>query len=233
MCTAFFMYINDFSRIGYCEKAKEADFMVSTSYAPIRVSRIQKDNTTITYPVIYGLPNQNAQNHMNSLIRSVVSELVEAQHAEQDPAPYFQEMIGTFEIKNNQRGILSIVFTNYAFVPKHAHGLTLAKSLTFSINDGKLYNLGDLFNPNVNYESYLSRLIEQQAAIRDLPLLTDKINVQKNQDFYLSDQTLVIYYQAYEITPGYVGLPTFPLPSYTLEPILNQKGPLAKLSGTI
>ncbi|WLV24970.1 DUF3298 domain-containing protein [Aciduricibacillus chroicocephali] len=227
------MYTNAVARIGYCEKVKEADLMVKNAYAPIRVARIEKGNTTIMYPVVYGLSNTTAQNHMNSLIRSVVSELVEAQHAEQDPAPYFQEMLGTFEVKNNQRGILSIVFTNYAYAPKHAHGLNLAKSLTFSIDNGKLYNLNNLFRSDINYESYLSLLIEKQASIRNIPLLNDKINVRKNQDFYLADQTLVIYFQAYEIAPGYAGLPTFPLPAYSLEPILNQDGPLATLSSGI
>ena len=41
-----------------------------------------------------------------------------------------------YEIKNNQRGILSILLTVYTF-SGGAHGLTVCKSITFDVTTGK------------------------------------------------------------------------------------------------
>src|SRR5690625_7638876 len=42
-------------------------------------------------------------------------------------ADAFTEMIGTFEIKTNERNVLSLTLTNYAIAYHYAHGLTLKK----------------------------------------------------------------------------------------------------------
>lgn len=203
--------------------------MTKTAYVPIRFEYVNREGTNIIYPQVTGLANTTAVLRMNNLIQAAVKELIEKQHAEQS-APYFQQMIGTFEIKNNQRGILSIVLSNYAYAPLHAHGLTLAKALTFSVDNGKLYQFEDLFKRNIDYENHLERIIQKQAAIREIPLLADKITLAPDQDFYLADKSLVVFFQAYEITPGYVGLPSFVIPEYSISPILKENGLLAALA---
>lgn len=200
--------------------------------ASIQIVTLSQNGTKISYPQVAGLDSPKAQDAINTSIRSLVNDLIKYQHSEQG-ANQFIEMIGTFEIKNNQRNILSLTIINYAYAALHAHGLTLMKSLTFDTQTGKQYNLKDMFKKGINYTSHLDTLVEQQAKIRDIQLFDPKINIHENQDFYLADKTLVIYFQAYEIAAYVYGLPTFVLPAYTLTPILNDEGPLSRLEASI
>ena len=60
-------------------------------------------------------------------------------------------MIGEFEIKNNQRQVLSLSLSNYTYHYHAAHGMTYIKSLTFDLQKEKQCKLKDLFKPGSNY----------------------------------------------------------------------------------
>src|SRR5699024_12688858 len=110
-----------------------------------------------------------------------------------------------------------------------AHGLTVIKSLTFDTNTGNVYQLSDLFAPNSNYIQILSRKVAAQIKERQIPLLNSFNQIHPNQDFYLADKSIVLYFQLYEITPYYIGLPMFPISIYELEDIAKKDGLLTKL----
>ena len=44
-----------------------------------------------------------------------------------------EQMLGFYEIKNNQRNILSLALSNYMYHFHAAHGMTYIKSLTFDL----------------------------------------------------------------------------------------------------
>src|SRR5690625_7749559 len=114
----------------------------------------------------------HVQQSINQTIYQLVQYLMQQQYKQQGVSS-FEEMIGTFEIKTNERNILSLSLSNYAYAFKHAHGLTLMESLTFDVQTGKLYQLGDLFKEGSNYKSVLSKLIERQIKERDIPYLNN------------------------------------------------------------
>jgi hypothetical protein len=190
---------------------------------------IKQDGTTIYYPQVVCLQNMNAQQSINQAIYQLVQSLIQQQY-QQQAADSFTEMIGTFEIKTNERNILSLSLSNYAYAYQHAHGLTLMKSLTFNILNGKQYNLKDLFKPGSNYVDVLSRNIQQQIKERDIPLLDGFTKISPDQDFYIADKSLVIYFQLYEITPYYVGLPMFPISVFEIQDIIDENGPLGLMA---
>lgn len=111
-----------------------------------------------------------------------------------------------------------------------AHGMTYIKSLTFDSKTGKQYHLADLFKPGSNYVGRLSRLIREQIAKRDIFLLDDFKQIRPNQDFYIADKALVIYFQLYEIIPYAFGFPMFPISVYDLMEVINEEGPLGKMA---
>ena len=78
--------------------------------------------------------------------------------------------------------------------------------------------------------SALSKQISEQLKERDLPLLNGFTVISPNQDYYLADKSIVIYFQLYEITPYYVGFPMFPISVYTLLIIAAEGGPLDTLA---
>ena len=131
-------------------------------------------------------------------------------------------------MKNNDKGVLSIVLVNYSFAGG-AHGNTIARALNFDIETGHVYTLPELFKPNSNYVKKISDIIKVQIKARDIPTLGDFTEINPNQDFYIADRSLVIFFQLYEITPYYVGIPYFPISIYELEDIINENGPLQRM----
>ncbi|WNC14644.1 DUF3298 domain-containing protein [Brevibacillus brevis] len=189
---------------------------------------ISRPNTTIHYPQLSGLANQQAQLQINRALLRTVQGLVTEQRRVQVQGN--TQMQGSYEIKNNQRGIISATLSNYAYTPQMAHGMSFLGSVSADVDTGQLYSLRDLFKTGSDYIRVLSDSIKRQIKQRHIPTLQDFTTIKPDQDFYLADKTLVIYFQLYEITPYYVGFPMFPISVYDLEPIINEKGPLSILA---
>ena len=195
----------------------------------IQTMMIRQQGTTIYYPQVIGLPNTNVQEMINQTIVKLVQTLMQEQYKQQD-ADSFVEMLGLYEIKTNERNILSISLSNYAYAFQHANGLTLMKSLTFDVQTGKSYQLKDLFKPGSDYVKVLSDIVQKQIKARDIQLLNGFPGISPNQDFYIADKALVLYFQAIEITPHYVGLPMFPISVFELQTIIDENGPLGQMA---
>lgn len=203
---------------------------LATQTLPVsfKIMLIRQQGTMIYYPQVIDLQNEKVQEKINQTIFQRVNHLA-YQQTQQQGTNHFSEMVGTFEIKTNERNILSLSLTNYAYAYQHANGLTLMTSLTFDIETGELYQLKDLFKPNSNYVEVLSRHVAEQIKERDIPLLGNFTGISPNQDFYIADKTLVLYYQAIQITPHYIGLPMFPISVYDLQDIVTENGPLGRM----
>ncbi len=195
----------------------------------IRTKVIHQNGMTIYYPQIFGMQQVDVEQSMNETIFNLVEWLIEEQHKQQN-SDQFAEMIGTYEIKTNERNILSLSLSNYAIVNHAAHGLTFMKSLTMNIKTGQTYTLADLFQENSNYVDVLSSMITEQIEERDIPVLDEFTGIRRDQDFYIADKALVIYFQQYELSPYYIGFPMFPISVFDLQNIIAENGPLDVLA---
>lgn len=99
----------------------------------IHTQYIKQKRLELYYPVIYGLPNKEAERKMNEEILAAVQQLLMTQGFYENP---LTEITGHFELKTNEKGVLSLTIINYAY-SGGAHGLTLMKGLTFNIMTGK------------------------------------------------------------------------------------------------
>ncbi|WP_106495314.1 DUF3298 and DUF4163 domain-containing protein [Lentibacillus sp. Marseille-P4043] len=199
----------------------------------IQTMALQQQGTTIYYPQVIGLQNVHSQQTINHTISHLAQTLIHQQYQQQyqqQGANSFAEMIGSYEIKTNERNILSLSLSNYAMAYHHANGLTIMKSLTFDSKTGKQYQLKDLFKPGSNYVEVLTSIIQKQINERDIPLLDSLSKISPNQDFYIADKSLVLYFQPIEITPHYFGFPMFPISVFELTDILDENGPLGKMA---
>lgn len=198
---------------------------------PVRISNrriITKDNmVTIDYPAVKGLESPTVQHRINRTIVAAADMLMREQgfYKEQNI-----EMLGWYEIKTNERGILSLTIGNYAFTYPSAHGLTIVKGLTFDVNSGDIIELKDLFKPEADYVKVLSGIVEQQIIDRNIDLLDEFKGIKPDQDFYIADKSLVLFFQLYEITPYYMGLQYFPISVYQIQDIILEDGPLGIMS---
>nr|WP_093213441.1 DUF3298 and DUF4163 domain-containing protein [Sediminibacillus albus] len=183
---------------------------------------------TVFFPRISGMTDKSFQKSMNKTIVSQTQTLIDLQTGSMPET--VEEMIGSFEIKNNQRQVLSLSLSNYTYHYRAAHGMTFIRSLTFDLEKKQLCTLEDLFKPGSDYVKRLSELIRVQIDQRDIPLLDGFSEIKPDQDFYIADKTLVIYFQLYEITPYVVGFPMFPISVYDLQDIIVEDGPLGRMA---
>ncbi|HJF32025.1 MAG TPA: DUF3298 and DUF4163 domain-containing protein [Sporosarcina psychrophila] len=204
------------------ERTSELDLPVSieTKKLPHATSKVK-----VYYPVVVHLQNTNAQSTINHAIVTTLNEiLVELGFHDAN----LLELIASYELKTNQRGILSLNLIVYSFTGG-AHGMTIVKSLTFDTKTGKQYELKDLFKKGSDYEKKLSDIISQRIKDWNIELLEPFKGIRSDQDFYIADTSLVIYFQLYEITPYVWGFPYFPIPILDLADIINPDGPLNRM----
>jgi hypothetical protein len=93
-----------------------------------------------------------------------------------------------------------------------------------------LCSLRDLFKPGSNYVERLSAIVAAQIKARNIETLFGFTSIKPNQDFYIADKTLVIYFQLYDITLYVFGFPMFPISVYEIQDIINEEGPLARMA---
>ncbi|MBB6730041.1 DUF3298 and DUF4163 domain-containing protein [Cohnella zeiphila] len=196
-----------------------------TLMVPISVRQIKEPHIKVNVPVVTGGTSQAALKRMNDAITAATQELMKQQSY---PSPDIQEMDGTFEVKTNQRGVLSLSLLNYTFTGG-AHGNTLQKSLTFDVETGRSYSLSDLFKPDSAYKKRLNTIIQAQIKARKLPLLGEYPGISDDQDFYIADKALVVYFPLYAIVPYAWGFPYFPISVYDIEDIIDENGPLGQM----
>lgn len=182
-------------------------------------------NVNVYYPTITNLPHLHIEKKINAEIISTLNKLLVEQGFYNDQ---LEEMIGQYEIKTNERGVLSLSLLVYSFTGG-AHGLTIVQSLTFDVITGKQYALKELFKPDSDYVKVLSSIIEKKIVKWEVPLLEEFKGIRSDQNFYIADHSLVIYFQIYEITPYVYGFPYFPIAIKDIENIILPNGILEKL----
>lgn len=179
----------------------------------------------VVYPVVSGLGNYWVQEKINGDILRLVYALLDKQGYYENP---MTTVTGTYELKNNQRGILSLSIINYAF-SGGAHGMTYIKSLNLDIGTGRNYRLSSLFKPGSDYIGRLSEIIKRQIEEREIPVINEFTTIRPEQDYYIADKALVIYFQLYELTPYAYGFPYFPISVYEIQDIIDENGPLGRM----
>ncbi|MGJ0845166.1 DUF3298 and DUF4163 domain-containing protein [Tissierella praeacuta] len=188
----------------------------------IKTLKLDMNRLEIYYPQIYGLENIYVEDRMNNSILEAMYNQIAQQGYYENSETYIN---GTWELKNNDKGILSLTLINYAF-SGGAHGLTIVKGLTFDIKNGRLYELKDLFKPESNYIKVLSEEVEEQIEDRNIQTLEEFKSIKPNQDFYIADLSLTIFFQEYEIAPYSYGILYFPISIYEIQDIIDENGPL-------
>ncbi|TSB44810.1 DUF3298 and DUF4163 domain-containing protein [Alkalicoccobacillus porphyridii] len=177
----------------------------------------------IFYPEISGLSSLVVQHQLNQAVNVQVHDMIkESGYA--DP-PRQTTLTGGYELKNNQRDILSLMNRLYYF-SGGAHGMTIQETLTMNITTGEIYQLGDLFKPGVYYTQTLNKIIEEQIKQRQLDLLNPFTGITATQKWYIADKSLVLYFDLYELQAYVYGFTYFPISVYELQPIILDDGPL-------
>ncbi|AFH59966.1 DUF3298 domain-containing protein [Paenibacillus caseinilyticus] len=192
----------------------------------IMTRRLVKPRLDVKYPQVAGLRNGFVQRMVNHAILDAVYDLIRIQGYVQDKT---KTITGTYHVKLHQKELLSLLYENYGYAEKAAHGITYQSSQTFDLEDGRLYALADLFKPGSDYIGRLSKIIAREFKERDIPMIAEFKTITPDQPYYLTDKAIGIYFQLYEYTPYVYGFPTFEIPFAEVKDIIDPQGPIGRL----
>ncbi|HYH04119.1 MAG TPA: DUF3298 domain-containing protein [Bacillota bacterium] len=178
-----------------------------------------------TYPRVTNLP-KSVRNKVNDLIREAAFSAI----PDYDPGTPVIEAWSSYKTPLNQKGILSLRFEDYFFPEMAAHGVTGVSSITINLHTGYAYRFYELFRRGSNYQAVINAIIQEQIIDRQIPLLKPFEGVRPNEQFYLTPDSLVIYYQPYVYTPGAFGVLEFTIPYQQIAEIIDPRGPIGILT---
>jgi hypothetical protein len=160
---------------------------------------------------------------MNNVINNDIMPKVE--DAEKTAKEYFggigqekpnfpYEIYSRYTVSKDNDKLISLYDDYYEYLGG-AHGMTTRTSYTIDKDKESLLTLKDLFVKGYDYKDIINR--EIRAEINKNPQnYFDSGSVFKgiseNQNFYIEDDNLVIYYQLYDIAPYVFGIPEFKIP---------------------
>jgi len=197
---------------------------------PLNIRTLDYKTSTIdfSYPVVYGMQNKTAEYNINyNIYHTMLGLIGELQRP--DLKTYIS---GSYEIKTNLQNVFSLILIGLGDFGG-AHPMTYVRALNMDVLTGKNYQLSELFKPNSNYLKRLSDIIAEQIKERDIPLFEEFKGIRPNQDYYIADVNLIIFFQLYEITSYAQGFPYFSIPIYEIQDIVDEKGLLNNIAGII
>ncbi|MBO8127286.1 MAG: DUF3298 and DUF4163 domain-containing protein [Firmicutes bacterium] len=199
--------------------------MVWPELVLIRDGLLVRPQLSVTYPIIEGLENKIVQRRLNCMLLNSVNTMIKNQGY--DPF-YTEDMRGGYEVTLNERGLVSIILGNYTYLGG-AKGLTLVRSVSFEVTEGRVFSLKDLFKPGADYSKRLSKLVQKQAEEDCVPLPKNKARIRVDHEFYLTPEELVVYYQLSEVTSCEEGILYFSIPLADIRDLLGEESPLNRL----
>ena len=131
------------------------------------------------------------------------------------PLKYQYQAYVTYEVHYDKNNIISIILTKYQFTGG-AHGMTFLDAYHYNLLTGEKLKLEDMFKPGINYKKIVNDFI--YSEIKKEPDIYFKgedgfKGISDNQQFYIDEEGIVIYFGLYEIAPYSIGIPKFRLKS--------------------
>jgi len=208
---------------------------------------VKKDEEWISIeaniPVVTGIKDENIQKHINSMLEDAGMKFIdglekqskealdESKTVGYDYIPYYAGI--TFEEKFSRDGLLSL-YVVYDQFTGGAHGSHDDITYNFDLATGELIPLSELFSADYDYKAAIDKSITAQIekineqykeeAVKNGENPEDAYapyagfgGIAKDQQYYIKDGAIVIYFPLYEIAPYAAGIPEFEIPLSEIE----------------
>ena len=192
--------------------------------------KIQEENRFIKiealYPNIEG-ENKKTQKNIDKLNKKIKGDIdtwindlkdlsIKSEHeSELYNVPFRQfQIFSTYKVELNKENIVSIPVEQYQDTGG-AHGLTTKISYNFDLNNGVMLKLKDLFKKDYDYTKVINNEIKKQIDKKSSIYFDNGKSfkgIKENQDFYITEDSVVVYFQLYEIAPYSSGIREFKIP---------------------
>lgn len=176
------------------------------------------------YPKVVNL-SAKVQKRINAEMKRTAYKALPAWN----PGTSISEVQSGYSTMLNMNGVLSLRFQNYYFPEKAAHGVTGVSSVTIDLYTGRVYRFPELFRPGSGFQARLTQIIQAQIRAKQIPLLKPYPGVGLDEDYYLTPDSLVIYYEPDVYTPGYVGVLEFTIAYSQIKELINPRGPIGRI----
>ncbi|WP_433747080.1 WG repeat-containing protein [Falsibacillus pallidus] len=179
-------------------------------------------NYLVYYPEVQGMNSFEQQKSLNAEYKKAANVKSITSGEKLD---YRYE--GDFSVAFFQKDLLSVEFDGYQYYFGAAHGMPSKVFVHASLKNGKVFSLQDLFKEKSNYVKQLNDIISEKIKKDpqyDYVFQDSFQGIKSDQPFYLTGDSLIIYFTPYEIAPFAAGFPEFKIPYEDLEPLINKQG---------
>ncbi|MFA6075075.1 MAG: DUF3298 and DUF4163 domain-containing protein [Negativicutes bacterium] len=178
---------------------------------------VVNDRETVFIPQVYGMKDTAIQTDVNKILSADIEidlknweknwpDMYKATQPEVRSGLHFSF---TFDQNYNKENILSVVMSEYSFAGG-AHGMAFQYAHNIDLTNGKEILLASLFNDTIDWKKMINAYIDNEIKYYQRDLKFD--GIKEDQNYYLSNQGLVIFFNPYEIGPWVEGMPTFAIP---------------------
>lgn len=227
-------YLNKLGEIIY----KPNDIIeLSDKYSVSRIKYKPNINYLIYYPEVSGISNEKVEKEVNIKLKKMAyfipnnnegaTNNKEIQSEDVLNYNYYGDFLVTFFKKN----LLVMDISGYYYFFHAAHGMPYKKTPSIDLITGEFYSLKDLFIDGTEWIKEINKIIDNMIK-------TDKQydyifpnafkGIKIDQDFYIDEDNIYIYFPPYEIGPYAAGFVTFKIPFKEVDNILNKEGSFYK-----
>lgn len=176
----------------------------------------------VYYPQLAGMRDPAAQQTLNAKLKDM-SQVKFIPPNQQLDYTY----TGDFDVIFYKQKLLELELNGYNYPFGAAHGMPSKVFAAINLDNGRIYELKDLFKPGSDYVKELSRIVGKQ--IQEDPqysyVFPDTYKgIGPNQPFYVTEDALHLVFAPYEIAPYAAGFPTFTIPFAQIMNIINTEG---------
>lgn len=202
-------------------------------YSVIRGKYKPNINYLIYNPIVSGIKNKKIEKEVNIKLRALSSFKPFAESEGTTPVIITPDDIldytylGNFIVQFFKKNLLILDMTGYYYPFGAAHGMPYKKTPNIDLITGKFYTLGDLFMGGVYWVGELNKIINEMIKndSQYSYIFNDSFKgIKPNQDFYIDENNLYIYFPPYEIAPYAAGFVTFKIPFTEIEGMINKEG---------
>lgn len=199
----------------------------STVLSPeLKVNRIKfKPLRTVLvyYPQVEGMADSKIQAQVNADLEEIFTEYRQT-ITEEDMLTVSDSFRA--ELFND---LLVISMSGYDYYSGAAHGMPIWEHYFIDTVTGEFYDLKDLFITDSDYKPKINEIISSRMKIasekEDTMYFSDQFTgISNDQNFYLTDSSLVIYFNPYEVAAYAAGFPEFEIPFEDLSDYINKDG---------
>jgi hypothetical protein len=214
--------------ISYIDKAGQVIYKPSTEVKldnGITVRQLKhKPNRyyIVFYPQIEGMGDKIVQDSVNKKLKDMsIDEAVEPD------TKMDYSYTGEFSVELHKKDLLVLKLTGYNYPFGAAHGMPIMDYVHLDLKSGKFYELKDLFKADSDYVKKLSDIVGEQIKEKgeEMGVWADSYTgIKENQPFFLTEDSLNLYFYPYEIGPYAIGFPTFTIPFGQIMDMIDTAG---------